>query len=50
MVISRPRRPRTGGPAPVRRFLPDVALPLDQAAEAYRTTDERNAVKALPPP
>ncbi|KAB2344339.1 zinc-dependent alcohol dehydrogenase family protein [Actinomadura rudentiformis] len=53
-----------GGPAPVRRFLPDLiqliwdkkinpgkvfdlALPLDQAAEAYRAMDERRAVKAL---
>src|SRR4051794_19929488 len=53
-----------GGPAPVRRFLPDLiqlicnrtidpgkvfdlALPLEQAAEAYRAMDERRAVKAL---
>ncbi|MEV5750154.1 zinc-dependent alcohol dehydrogenase family protein [Actinoallomurus sp. NPDC052308] len=53
-----------GGPAPVRRFLPelidliwqrkidpgkvfDLALPLDQAAEAYKAMDERRAIKAL---
>ncbi len=53
-----------GGPAPVRRFLPDLirliwnrqidpgrvfdlTLPLDQAAEGYRTMDERRAVKVL---
>ncbi|BFU43139.1 zinc-dependent alcohol dehydrogenase family protein [Krasilnikovia sp. MM14-A1004] len=53
-----------GGPAPVRRFLPelidlitsraidpgkvfDLALPLDDAAEAYRAMDERRAIKAL---
>jgi threonine dehydrogenase-like Zn-dependent dehydrogenase len=53
-----------GGPAPVRRFLPDLigrvwdgridpgqvfdlALPLDEVAEAYRAMDERRAVKAL---
>jgi threonine dehydrogenase-like Zn-dependent dehydrogenase len=53
-----------GGPAPVRRFLPeliklignreinpgrvfDLALPLDQAAEAYAAMDERRAIKAL---
>jgi threonine dehydrogenase-like Zn-dependent dehydrogenase len=53
-----------GGPAPVRRFLPelieliwtrridpgkvfDLALPLDQTAEAYRAMDERRAIKAL---
>ncbi|SDU78073.1 zinc-dependent alcohol dehydrogenase family protein [Jiangella alkaliphila] len=53
-----------GGPAPVRRFLPELidliwtraidpgkvfdrAVPLDQAAEAYRAMDERSAVKVL---
>jgi len=45
-----------GGPAPVRRFLPelidpgrvfDLELPLDQAAEAYRAMDQRRAIKAL---
>ncbi|MFG3437221.1 zinc-dependent alcohol dehydrogenase family protein [Nonomuraea sp. NPDC047897] len=53
-----------GGPAPVRRFLPelieliwdrkidpgkvfDLALPLEQAAEAYQAMDERRAIKAL---
>lgn len=53
-----------GGPAPVRRFLPelidliwrrrinpgkvfDLALPLEQAPEAYRAMDERRAIKAL---
>ncbi len=53
-----------GGPAPVRRFLPelinliwnrqidpgqvfDLELPLDQAAEGYRTMDERRAIKVL---
>jgi threonine dehydrogenase-like Zn-dependent dehydrogenase len=53
-----------GGPAPVRRVLPDLigrvwdgridpgqvfdlALPLDEVAEAYRAMDERRAVKAL---
>ena len=53
-----------GGPAPVRRFLPelidliwkrqidpgkvfDLALPMEQAAEAYRAMDERRAVKVL---
>ena len=47
-----------GGPAPVRRFLPelvqliwdrkiDPGLPLEQAAEGYRAMDERRAIKAL---
>jgi threonine dehydrogenase-like Zn-dependent dehydrogenase len=53
-----------GGPAPVRRFLPqlvdliwnreidpgkvfDLALPLEDVAEAYRAMDERRAIKAL---
>ena len=52
-----------GGPAPVRRFLPDLiqriwtqhrprqglrpGLPLDDAAEAYRAMDERRATKVL---
>ena len=53
-----------GGPAPVRRFLPeliqliwdrkidpgkvfDLTLPLEDAAEAYRAMDERNATKVL---
>jgi threonine dehydrogenase-like Zn-dependent dehydrogenase len=53
-----------GGPAPVRRFLPeliklisnreidpgrvfDLAVPLDQAAEAYAAMDERRAIKVL---
>ncbi|QDB79915.1 zinc-dependent alcohol dehydrogenase family protein [Georgenia wutianyii] len=53
-----------GGPAPVRRYLPelidlirqrridpgkvfDLALPLEDAAEAYRAMDERRAIKAL---
>ncbi|QMW65363.1 zinc-dependent alcohol dehydrogenase family protein [Mumia sp. ZJ1417] len=53
-----------GGPAPVRRFLPeliqliwdrtidpgrvfDLALPLADAAEAYRAMDERRATKVL---
>ncbi|TDC16457.1 zinc-dependent alcohol dehydrogenase family protein [Kribbella albertanoniae] len=53
-----------GGPAPVRRFLPqlidliwnrriapgrvfDLTLPLDQAPEAYRAMDTRQAIKAL---
>ena len=50
-----------GGPAPVRRYLPDLILrgeinpgkvfdlelPLDQAAEAYKAMDERRAIKVL---
>lgn len=41
-----------GGPAPVRRFLPDMkvfdlTLPLDQVAGGYRAMDERRAIKAL---
>jgi threonine dehydrogenase-like Zn-dependent dehydrogenase len=53
-----------GGPAPVRRFPPqlidlvcskrinpgkvfDLTLPLERVAEAYRTMDERRAIKAL---
>jgi len=53
-----------GGPAPVRRFLPELIdliwerridpgkvfdreLPLDQAADAYRAMDQRDAVKVL---
>src|ERR1700759_5824072 len=50
-----------GGPAPVRRFLPelisdqviapgrvfDLPLPLDQAADGYRAMDERRAIKTL---
>ncbi|MFB6849064.1 zinc-dependent alcohol dehydrogenase family protein [Streptomyces sp. NPDC056373] len=53
-----------GGPAPVRRYLPelidliwqrkinpgkvfDLAVPLDEAAEAYRAMDERRAIKAM---
>lgn len=53
-----------GGPAPVRRYLPDLiklvwdrkinpgkvfdlALPIDQVAEAYRAMDERRAIKTL---
>src|ERR687897_2427354 len=53
-----------GGPAPVRRFLPelidliwtrqidpgkvfDLTLPLDEAADAYRAMDQRNAIKVL---
>jgi len=53
-----------GGPAPVRRFLPelidlilkreiapgkvfDLTLPLDQAADGYKTMDERRAIKVL---
>lgn len=53
-----------GGPAPVRRFLPelidliwnrkiepgkvfDLALPLSEVAEGYRSMDERRAIKAL---
>jgi threonine dehydrogenase-like Zn-dependent dehydrogenase len=53
-----------GGPAPVRRFLPqlvdliwnreidpgkvfDLALPLQEVAEAYRAMDERRAIKVL---
>jgi threonine dehydrogenase-like Zn-dependent dehydrogenase len=53
-----------GGPAPVRRFLPelidliwdrqinpgkvfDLELPLDEAADAYRAMDQREAIKVL---
>jgi threonine dehydrogenase-like Zn-dependent dehydrogenase len=53
-----------GGPAPVRRFLPelidliwnrrinpgkvfDLELPLDDAADAYRAMDQREAIKVL---
>ncbi|MEY9996914.1 threonine dehydrogenase-like Zn-dependent dehydrogenase [Streptomyces sp. V4I8] len=53
-----------GGPAPVRRFLPelidliwqrkinpgkvfDLAVPLEDAAEAYKAMDERRAIKAM---
>jgi threonine dehydrogenase-like Zn-dependent dehydrogenase len=53
-----------GGPAPVRRFLPelidliwsrridpgkvfDLQLPLEQAADAYRAMDQRDAIKVL---
>ena len=53
-----------GGPAPVRRFLPDLirriwdreidpgkvfdrVLPLEEAAEAYRLMDQREAVKVM---
>jgi threonine dehydrogenase-like Zn-dependent dehydrogenase len=53
-----------GGPAPVRRFLPelvdliwhrridpgkvfDLQLPLDEAADAYRAMDQREAIKVL---
>ena len=53
-----------GGPAPVRRFLPelidliwnreidpgkvfDLALPLNEVAEAYRAMDERRAIKVM---
>ena len=53
-----------GGPAPVRRFLPDLMdrvwtgkiqpgkvfdleLPLDQAADGYRSMDSRQAIKVL---
>lgn len=53
-----------GGPAPVRRFLPElidliwnrrigpgsvfeVQLPLDEAADAYRAMDRREAIKVL---
>jgi threonine dehydrogenase-like Zn-dependent dehydrogenase len=53
-----------GGPAPVRRFLPDLIdliwnrkidpgkvfdleLPLDEAADAYRAMDQREAIKVL---
>jgi threonine dehydrogenase-like Zn-dependent dehydrogenase len=53
-----------GGPAPVRRFLPelinliwdrridpgkvfDLELPLDEAADAYRAMDQRDAIKVL---
>lgn len=53
-----------GGPAPVRRYLPDLidriwrgaiepgrvfdlALPLDDVAEAYRAMDQRRAIKAF---
>jgi threonine dehydrogenase-like Zn-dependent dehydrogenase len=53
-----------GGPAPVRRFLPelidliwnrkiepgkvfDLTLPLDDAANAYRAMDQREAIKVL---
>lgn len=53
-----------GGPAPVRRYLPelidliwqrviepgkvfDLTLPLEQAAEAYRAMDQREAIKVL---
>jgi threonine dehydrogenase-like Zn-dependent dehydrogenase len=51
-----------GGPAPVRRFLPNLIeqvwdrkinpgkvfdLPLDQVAEGYRAMDERRAIKTL---
>src|ERR671917_47776 len=53
-----------GGPAPVRRFLPDLidlilnqkiepgkvfdlTLPLDEAADAYRAMDQRDAIKVL---
>jgi threonine dehydrogenase-like Zn-dependent dehydrogenase len=53
-----------GGPAPVRRFLPelieliwtrqidpgkvfDLELPLERAAEGYRSMDERRAIKVL---
>jgi threonine dehydrogenase-like Zn-dependent dehydrogenase len=53
-----------GGPAPVRRFLPelidliwnrkiapgkvfDLELPLDQAADAYRAMDQREAIKVI---
>jgi threonine dehydrogenase-like Zn-dependent dehydrogenase len=52
-----------GGPAPVRRYLPeldlvlngkinpgevfDLTLPLDQVADGYRAMDERRAIKAL---
>jgi threonine dehydrogenase-like Zn-dependent dehydrogenase len=53
-----------GGPAPVRRFLPELIdliwhreidpgkvfaleLQLDQAADAYRAMDQREAIKVL---
>jgi threonine dehydrogenase-like Zn-dependent dehydrogenase len=53
-----------GGPAPVRRFLPelidlvwkreidpgkvfDLELPLEEAADAYRAMDQREAIKVL---
>lgn len=53
-----------GGPAPVRRFLPelidliwnrkinpgkvfDQVLPLDKAAEGYRSMEERKAIKTM---
>ncbi|WP_066172304.1 zinc-dependent alcohol dehydrogenase family protein [Gordonia hydrophobica] len=53
-----------GGPAPVRRFLPDLMdrianrmidpgkvfdmrIPLEQAADAYRAMDQREAIKVL---
>lgn len=51
-----------GGPAPVRRYLPelidlaskidpakvfDLTLPLEQVAEGYRALDERRAIKTL---
>jgi len=53
-----------GGPAPVRRFLPelidliwnrridpgkvfDLELSLDEAADAYRAMDQRDAIKVL---
>jgi threonine dehydrogenase-like Zn-dependent dehydrogenase len=53
-----------GGPAPVRRFLPelidliwncqinpgkvcDMELSLDEAADAYRAMDQREAIKVL---
>ena len=53
-----------GGPAPVRRYLPELielimdrridpgrvfdrSLPLEQAAEAYRLMDQREAIKVL---
>lgn len=53
-----------GGPAPVRRYLPDrvlarridpgkvfdLTLPLDQVAEGYRAMDERRAIKTLVTP
>jgi threonine dehydrogenase-like Zn-dependent dehydrogenase len=52
-----------GGPAPVRRFLPDLidrilteasdpgpvdlTLPLNRVAEGYKAMDERRAIKTL---
>jgi threonine dehydrogenase-like Zn-dependent dehydrogenase len=52
-----------GGPAPVRRFLPEliglmwdrkidpgkVTLPLDRAADGYQAMDQRDAARSMSP-